>query len=272
MAKFSFDLPDLTILNAQVGTPQIKNTGTNVGGWLMVYNETPYRVTVEVGSARKLSLSPQSVDILELFTGDNFCYVTATRILSVSNPPSVTIKFKYFNYQPEGTYPVSLTRHAVTADPSGSIGFSSFVVITVATPTFGTSTCGLNIFNPGNSGVVFRIFSALIIPFGLSVVTANAAIRTDGTDNNFTSAIIFVRNISGAGSLAHVTFFQNQTIAAPNSFVGTANIYNTPYDFITASGGVVNAAQLYPGQNYLIDIQNPEVNALCSFALGWSEQ
>lgn len=267
----SYDLADFAILNSKLGITQQYSTGTNIGGWLMVFNETPYQVKFEFGSARYLNMLAQTVDIIEIFQGDGVAFITAKQYLNVQNPPSATIKVKYFTYKPEGTFPTSYTRQAVTSDPSGSIGFSAFVIITNASQLNG---CGLNIFNPANSGVVIRLFSAIIMPFGLSVVTANAAIRTDGTDNNFSLAIgSTAHNIGKPGSVAHVTAFQNTIIGGANIFVGTWNLYDKAMDaVISVTGGLSNAWQIYPGQNFLINIQNPEINSIPSFSFQWSDQ
>lgn len=271
---FSYDLPDLLVPNNKLGIAQLYMPKTNIGGWLMVFNETPYYVVVLLGSGRKLTLNAQTQDIIDLRQGDGILYITSTQYLSVPNPPSVTIKFKYFREKPAGTYPVPLNRQTVVSDPSGNIGYSSFIIITVAVPTSSPTACGINIFNPVNSNLVFRIISALILPFGLSVVTANAAIRTDGTDNNFGGAapFVFTHNIGGVASLSHCTTFQNVTIGAPNSFIGTWNLLDKPFDAVIALNGISNAIQLYPGQNLLIDIQNPEINSIPAFQLQWSEQ
>lgn len=270
--QFSYDLPDLLVPNNKLGVAQLYFPKTNIGGWLMVFNETPYYVVVLLGSGRKLTLNAQTQDIIELRQGDGILYITATQYLSVPNPPSVTIKFKYFTEKPEGTYPVPLARQTVVSDPSGNIGYSAFVVFTSGNVSILTA-CGLNLFNPTSSNKVYRLISALILPFGLSVVTANAAIRTDGTDNNFSgTAQVFTHNIGSIATTAHVTYFQNVTIGAPNVFVGTWNLYDKAFDAVLSINGVPNALQLYPGQNFLINIQNPEQNSIPGFSLQWSEQ
>ncbi len=66
MGDFSYDLPDLLVPNNKLGVAQLYFPKTNVGGWLMVFNETPYYVTVLMGSGKKLTLNAQSQDIQEV--------------------------------------------------------------------------------------------------------------------------------------------------------------------------------------------------------------
>lgn len=273
MTFFKYEISPLILTSLQINTTLIVNTGNKRLGWVIVKNESPYELYIQAPSkGQTYTILPQTADKIQQHLGDTLLQVVPKFLIPKASPSS-EVHFTIYatddeNFIPPGDYPVSLSRQASPTDPAGQVGYSvCFVITNSASPT---GASGINIFNPTNSGIIGRMFSIQAEHSGTGFVTANIAIRTDGTDNNFgLGTINFAHNVGGVGPKCHVTGFQNTTIAAPNTFEGTWILNQGQlYDFL----GLPDNIYVNPGQNVLVDIQNPVASELNMFKFVWTEQ
>lgn len=236
-------------------------------------------VTLE-GCAIQKTLLPGTVDFFPAAPGFNGNVLVSP---SIQIATAILYPSSYLSFDAVGLnepfnaslYPMALNRPMSAGTSSPQSGFSSALVLSVsASPS---NSYGLNLFNPATSTVIARIYSAQIavsdVPAATpKLCTGNLATRTDGNDNNFGVAVkIFNHNVRDTtlpnGSAMHATAFNDTAISAPNVFLGTWEFGTVPFEFL----GPPDSVYLNPGQNFLIDVQNPVASSRVFCMLKWTE-
>lgn len=159
---YSYYLAPLVLTPTMVNIPQTVNTGNRLGGWLIVYNNSPYKIQVQLpGSGNTLPLDPQTVDKFVVNTGDQVISILPLTLLPGSSPTS-QVDIQVYpgpdpDNEPPGTYPMALSRQTA---PSSSLvaGFTTAVLFTSST----IGAFALVLFNPANSSKVLVVTAARV--------------------------------------------------------------------------------------------------------------
>ncbi len=275
----SFPLGSLPLIN---GTKTSFNTPFTGLKGLIIGNESGLDCDVQMGpSGVRKKLYPGTIDFFEVRLGYQGV-VLVNPTLGIQTGllyPSSYLTFDMVGLNENidiSVFPMNLNRPMTAGTASPQKGFSTALVLTMSAAPANHS--GLNIFNPANSGVIARIFSARekVSDFPAATpktITGNVFVRTDGTDNNFAvAAKIFPHNVTDTtkptGSVMHVTGFVDQVIAAPNVFLGTFLISDDEFQFF----GPPDCLYLNPGQNFAIDVQSPIASSLLFDMMVWEER
>ena len=121
--SYNYALPSTVLTPASVGTYISINTGVRGDGWVLVFNESPFRIQVLSPSLTSQAIQPQSVDKIRLIPGDQVIQILPTTLLTSQNPPSSKVDVQVYpgaDNEPAGQYPMSLSRQTNTGDFIGS--------------------------------------------------------------------------------------------------------------------------------------------------------
>lgn len=253
---------------------------------LVIGNESGLSVVIKLeGCGIEKTLYPGTVDVFPInygFSGMVFITPTLAIATAILYPGSF-LSFDAVGIGDNlnaGAYPLSLARPMTAGASSPQSGFSAASTFVISGSP--THAYGLNIFNPANSGVIARVYSAQAMCSDLPATTpkawfASVVQRTDGTNNNFANAATVIQhNIAGTAttntstSKMLATFFANlDPTSPPNVFVATWSQTTLAYDFLSPP----DCLYVNPGQNLLIEFQNPNINGMyITMILKWTEQ
>ena len=172
---YSYYLPPIILTPAQVNIPQLVNTGNRLGGWILVQNNSPYKIQVNLpGSANYLPLDPQTVDKIAVNTGDQQIYILPLTLLPGAGPNSQVDIQVYPGPDPEneppGQYPMALSRQTAPTSGATNTGFTESFNFTTST----ANAIAVNLFNPGNSpinAIFYSIFISLLVASGSPLIS-----------------------------------------------------------------------------------------------------
>lgn len=273
---YSYYLAPIVLTPAQVNISQLVNTGNRLGGWLLIQNNSPYKIQVQLpGSGNYLPLDPQTVDKLKVGMGDQQIYILPLTLLPGAAPSSqVDIQvYPGDENEPPGTYPMALTRQAAPTARSSSVGFQATGSFdTIPTNSFAAF---LNLNNPANSTVKATIYLARTVISNL-VSTAFPEIRfgfypgakaVSGTGvttpNNTTATPVCTTDFA-----ANV----NATITGEQDWYKALFPTNTRVPVFYDLCIFPDQKELPPNTNAFIAVDNVSVETIGELSLLWMEQ
>jgi len=256
-----------------LGKTGIFNAPTTGLKGLIIGNESPYTLLVVVGLAQAKTLYPETVDFFSTGQGfnGNVTYVPSGVLTNPTSYTASTITFDAVGTDENintATFPLSLTRQAVSSTATGAPLFSA---------TFGWGPSAqskqfLNIFNPANSGAIMTFYSARALT--AETTHPRAVIRLLlGADLNLTNSVSIVSHTTQSPipiSVGHATSVEQAAdIVASTSEVESLDFSSTPeqQDFFLFPDNFV----LYPGNNLFIAMVSSNTGNNVRLTLKWSE-
>lgn len=230
---YSYYLAPLVLTPAQVNIPQLVNTGNRLGGWIIVQNNSPYKIQVQLpGSGNTLPLDPQTVDKFVVNTGDQVIYILPLTLLP-NAAPSSQLDIQVYpgpdpDNEPPGQYPMALSRQAAPTS-SAQAGFTfSF--------TAGSSTSGelaIAVFNPANSGVNAIFHEGTFVDLNASDGTGQGALGWNTGDPALGNSFIPTSNDSNRPASKMMCEWSSSSTFSPTTQIDLARTtVKEPYNFI----------------------------------------
>jgi hypothetical protein len=254
----------------QPNTPgQVSTPYTGLKG-LIISNESPFTIDVNLDGGLQKQLYPETIDFFPVssgYTGTVIFKPTTT----LKNPTSYTastllVEMVGINepFNPQ-SYPISLTRPAVTTTATGKPIYSANFQLGLSNGVSQT----LNIFNPPNSGTVCTFHSARVFSNSVGIPLAQLY-QIGGADTNLPIAItprLHTAQANPPVSVTHCTAQDGAIVPIGTNIEILAMPTTLTQDLLLFP----DSATLYPGENMLLAINDITNNHLYVVTLKWTE-